>query len=125
MTFSKHVLNAPDTPAILSFQFDAFSFLRACSLEFLKELPDPVPIQKPEPDGVNRFIHFQNMTMKDFFSRIEQGDELYIGAKQFFGLGGEPSEKDGLGKLAEVIELPCWIDRKRIESGNLWVGPGR
>ena len=83
-----------------------------------------VPVQEPEPDGVNYFIKYNRIPIKDFVSRIRAGENLYIGAREIMKNLGERSDKDGLGELATKLKVPAWVDRSLIYSANLWVGAG-
>lgn len=111
-------------PLIFSGLDDDFGFLRQWNLDFFEKMDTLVPVQAPEPDGVNYFIKYQPTPMGEFVQRIRAGDNLYIGAREIMKDAGERSDKDGLGGLAEQMELPGWIDRQRISSSNLWVGAG-
>jgi hypothetical protein len=111
-------------PLIISGLDKDFEFLNKWDLDFFEKLDTLVPVQEPEPDGVNYFIKYKPMPMKEFVRKIRAGEKLYIGARAIMKRAGERSNKDGLGDLAEQLKIPAWIDRARIDSSNLWVGAG-
>ena len=111
-------------PLIFSGLSSDFEFLNQWNLDFFETLDSMVPVQEPEPDGVNYFIKYNRIPIKDFVSRIRAGENLYIGAREIMKNLGERSDKDGLGELATKLKVPAWVDRSLIYSANLWVGAG-
>ncbi|MFT7128297.1 MAG: hypothetical protein ACI89U_000403 [Gammaproteobacteria bacterium] len=111
-------------PVIFSGLDSDFEFLQKWDLDFFAKLDTAVPVQRPEPDGVNYFVKYQETPMKDFVNRIRDGENLYIGAKQILRNGGLRSDKDGLGVLAEHLTIPPWVERSGISTANLWIGAG-
>jgi len=111
-------------PLIFSDLDNDFEFLNKWNLDFFENLDCMVPVQKPEADGVNYFVKYNRIPMKEFVKGIRSGDSLYIGAREIMRNGGERSNKDGLGDLAGLMKVPSWVDRSRISSSNLWVGAG-
>lgn len=99
-------------------------FLRSWDLDFLAKMDTKVPVQKPEADGVNYFINYEQMPMSEVVERIRQGDGVYIGAKKITGPKGVRSDVDGLGGLADKMLMPKWIDVSRIHNANFWLGAG-
>lgn len=111
-------------PMIISGLTDDFEFIRNWDLDFFSKMEAEVPVQRPEADGVNYFINYLPMAMREVVDRIRAGDDIYIGAKKIMGARGERSDSDGLGELASKIKLPLWIDKQRLHSANLWIGAG-
>lgn len=99
-------------------------FVRLWNLDFFETLGTQVPVQEPEPDGVNYFVKYNRIPIQDFVKRIRDGEKLYIGAREIMKQRGRRSDKDGLGDLAAKITIPEWVDVARISSSNLWVGAG-
>ncbi len=112
-------------PLIFSGLNTDFEFLKKWNLEFFSQLDTKVPVQKPEPDGVNYFVNYQQMHLSEFVNKINDGENLYIGAREIMTAKGSRSDKDGLGKLASQLKIPSWIDKNNIYSSNLWIGAGR
>ena len=117
-------LSGPRRPLIFSGLERHFEFLRSWGLERFSKIDDIVRAQRPQSDGVNYFTEYHRMPLSEFVARIEKGEDLYIGALQMLGRGGERSDKDGLGDLAPEVSLPPWLESSRISSGNLWLGRG-
>jgi hypothetical protein len=111
-------------PLIFTGLGNDLEFLRSWDLDFLSKMDTKVPIQKPEEDGVNYFINYEDMPMSEVVEKIRNGDGIYIGAKQITGPKGIRSDKDGLGALAEKMKIPRWIDIPRIHNANFWLGAG-
>jgi len=111
-------------PLIFTGLGNDLEFLRSWDLDFLSKMDSKVPVQKPEADGVNYFINYEDMPMSEVVDRVKRGDGVYIGAKQITGPKGVRSDKDGLGELAEKMIIPKWIDTSRIHNANFWLGAG-
>ena len=112
------------SPVIFSRPDGDFTFLKKLGLDFFEQFETKVPVQQPESDGVNYFVKYSGIPMRDFVAEIRSGGNLYIGAKEILTERGERSDKDGLGVLAKYLDLPAWIDKRRIHSANLWIGAG-
>jgi len=111
-------------PLIFTGLAKELEFLHSWDFDFLSKINSKVPVQKPEADGVNYFIKYEEMPMSEVIERIKQGDNIYIGAKQITGPKGVRSDKDGLGALAEKMKIPQWIDIPGIYNANFWLGAG-
>ena len=57
-------------PLIFSGLESDFEFLQQWNLDFFETLDSMVPVQEPEPDGVNYFIKYNRIPIKEFVSRI-------------------------------------------------------
>ena len=99
-------------------------FVESWTMDFFEGLDAEVPVQRPEPDGVNYFVDYFRLPMREFVRRIRTGEDLYIGAREILKRNGVPSDLHGLAALANVMPIPSFIDKDRIWSSNLWVGAG-
>ena len=118
------LINGTRRPLIF-YGFDKeFAPLKEWNLDFFSRLDTSVPVQAPESDGVNYFVKYFRVPAREFVDRINNGEGLYIGAREILKKNGLRSDKDGLGDLADKLKLPDWIDKSRIWSVNLWVGAG-
>jgi len=120
----KELLLTSRRPLIFSGLDHSFEFLKKWNLDFFKQFDSMVPVQKPEPDGVNYFINYKSIHLPKFIHSIRNGENLYIGAREILTAKGQRSDKDGLGELASEIKIPSWIDEPNIYSSNLWIGAG-
>jgi len=120
----KELLLTSRRPLIFSGLDHSFEFLKKWNLDFFKQFDSMVPVQKPEPDGVNYFINYKSIHLPKFINSIRNGENLYIGAREILTAKGQRSDKDGLGELASEIKIPSWIDEPNIYSSNLWIGAG-
>lgn len=118
------LIEAARRPLVFSCLGNDLAFLRSWDLNFLSGMNTKVPIQKPEADGVNYFINYEQMPMSEVVDRINKGEGVYIGAKKITGPKGVRSDVDGLGDLSDKMEIPKWIDVSRVHNANFWLGAG-
>jgi len=118
------LLNTARKPLIFSGLANDLEFLKEWDFDYLGQLKTKAPIQRPERDGVNYFIQHEFVPMSEVVAAIKNGDSIYIGARKITGPKGKRFDKDGLGDLADSLNIPNWIDKQRIFNANFWLGAG-
>jgi hypothetical protein len=115
---------AKRTPLVIKGGASAHEATRRWSIDYFTSCLDTVKVQKQQEDGTYHYRGFERVPFSDFARSLTTTKNLYLTVDPVLGEQGIPITDSSLACLAPDMPLPPYIERPKISSGNLWIGPG-
>jgi len=115
---------AKRAPLVIQQGASGYEAAHRWSIDYFASRVDTVKVQKQQEDGTYHYRGFERIPFSEFAQSLATTKNLYLTVDPILGERGQPIADSSLACLAPDMPLPPYIDRSKISSGNLWIGPG-
>ena len=113
-----------DEPVIFDRFDEGWSCAKKWTLDYIGAKAGTITTGRPSDDGVYRFHSVHKMPFAEFAKSLHTTKDIYLALDPIYRTTKKPYVPEGLRPLFHDLEVPDFVDEKRLKQVNLWVGPG-